>query len=275
MRYIFVNKGSLLVSESDETMHALELVESICTMFETLNVLDSDSFQEQVDRSTFVGESADRNVHLIVIEGFFDDDMLSQMGTSKYKWVTGRRLLVETQISDFEIHARAIQLYHWLDDHRFCGHCGAKTYSHRTETALTCVNCSKLWYPRIQPCVITLIYKKDKILLAKHGRYITDMYSCIAGFVESGETLEAAVHREVQEEIGIKVHNLSYFKSQAWPFPNQLMIGYFAEYHSGDITVDGDEIVDAKWWGLDELPTIPPMTSIAGELIAEFSRKHR
>jgi NAD+ diphosphatase len=250
-------------------------VKTICEYFESADVLDANSTEQTLESATFVGTCVNKKVYLVVIEGFFDDDLISRLNDIKYRWITGRQLLVEDLAAEFEIHARAIQLFHWLDDHRFCGRCGAKTYSHRTETALSCVNCSKLWYPRIQPCVITLIHRNDKILLARHGRYITDMFSCIAGFVESGETLEAAVHREVKEEVGFKIHNLSYFKSQAWPFPNQLMIGYFAEYHSGDIVVDGDEILEAKWWGVDELPNIPPMTSIAGELIAEFCRKHR
>ena len=93
------------------------------------------------------------------------------------------------------------------------------------------------------------------------------MYSTLAGFVESGETLENAVHREVFEEVGVKVKNLRYFGSQPWPFPHSLMCGFLADYDSGDIKIQEREIVDAQWFGFDDMPNIPPVFSIAGQLI--------
>jgi NAD+ diphosphatase len=95
------------------------------------------------------------------------------------------------------------------------------------------------------------------------------MFSTLAGFVESGETLEQAVHREVFEEVGIKVKNLRYFSSQPWPFPHSLMVGFLADYDSGEINVDGHEILEAHWYPFDDLPNIPPHFSIAGQLIAQ------
>ena len=95
------------------------------------------------------------------------------------------------------------------------------------------------------------------------------MYSTLAGFVESGESLENAVHREVMEEVGVKVKNLEYYGSQPWPFPHSLMVGYIAEYAGGDICIDDDEICDANWYRFDELPSTPPKLSIAGQLIEE------
>jgi NAD+ diphosphatase len=95
------------------------------------------------------------------------------------------------------------------------------------------------------------------------------MYSTLAGFVESGETLEEAVHREVFEEVGVKVTNLRYFGSQPWPFPHSLMVGFLADYAEGEIVVDGHEIIDAKWFSVDALPNIPPKLSIAGQLIQQ------
>jgi NAD+ diphosphatase len=95
----------------------------------------------------------------------------------------------------------------------------------------------------------------------------------LAGFVESGETLEEAVHREVFEEVGVKVKNVEYFKSQPWPFPHSLMIGYLAEYDSGDIVVDGKEIIEADWFDINDLPTVPPKFSIARRLIEETQKR--
>ncbi|GEA08640.1 hypothetical protein KUL42_34010 [Alteromonas sp. KUL42] len=95
------------------------------------------------------------------------------------------------------------------------------------------------------------------------------MYSTLAGFVESGESLEEAVHREVFEEVGVKVKNLRYFNSQPWPFPHSLMVGFIAEYDSGDIRCQENEIDDAQWFDTHALPNVPPKVSIAGQLIAE------
>ena len=115
--------------------------------------------------------------------------------------------------------------------------------------------------------------------LLKSGRGVrhkdTEMYSTLAGFVESGETLEQAVHREVMEEVGVKVKNLRYFDSQPWPFPHSLMVGFLAEYAGGDIVVDDHEIVDAYWFKTTALPKTPPVESIAGRLIeAVIQRLH-
>ena len=130
-----------------------------------------------------------------------------------------------------------------------------------------CHSCQHRCFPRISPCIIVAIKRQGEILLA-HGRnHPQGIYSILAGFVESGETLEQAVHREVGEEVGIKVNNLCYFNSQPWPFPHSLMVGFLADYESGELEVDGVEILDAKWFAPDSLPPIPPSFSVAGQLI--------
>ncbi len=121
-------------------------------------------------------------------------------------------------------------------------------------------------FTRLSPAVITAIIKDGEILMAKHS-YGYNRYSLIAGFVEAGETLEEAVERETEEEVGLKVKNIKYFGSQPWPFPHSLMIGFTADYESGMIQVDGNEITDAKWFSPDEIPRIPSNMSIASELI--------
>ena len=107
---------------------------------------------------------------------------------------------------------------------------------------LKCPECGQVHYPRIAPAIIVAIRNDDKLLMAQHSYHETIRYALIAGFVEPGESIEEAVHREVSEEVGIKIKNLKYLKSQSWPFPNSLMLGFEAEYDSGDIKVDGDEI---------------------------------
>lgn len=136
---------------------------------------------------------------------------------------------------------------------------------------LQCGHCEHHVYPRINPCVIVLITRGDEVLLASHHRHGKAFYSCLAGFVEAGESAEEAVHREVMEEVGIKIDNLRYIASQPWPFPSQLMFGYLADYESGEIDADEEEIEDAVWFDINDLPLVPnPDTSIAGRLIAGY-----
>ena len=118
--------------------------------------------------------------------------------------------------------------------------------------------------------MIVLVTRGDELLLAHHQRASRVMYSTLAGFVEAGESVEDCVKREVMEEVGIRVDKLEYFRSQPWPFPSQLMLGFFAEYAAGEIQVDPTEIVDAKWFRYDQLPQTPAPASVAGQLIAHY-----
>ena len=120
---------------------------------------------------------------------------------------------------------------------------GTKTQLDEKDMMLKCPECGQVHYPRIAPAIIVAIRNGEELLMAKHSYHETIRYALIAGFVEPGETIEEAVHREVSEEVGINIKNLEYKKSQSWPFPNSLMLGFAAEYDSGDIKVDGDEIL--------------------------------
>ncbi len=178
------------------------------------------------------------------------------------------RSVLMTSPDSFGAISRAWQYTHFYRTHRFCGQCGTATTQVDWEVAIQCHRCGHRVYPRVSPCVIMAIHKGDEILLARGVRHRdSKMFSTLAGFVESGESLEQAVHREVKEEVGVEIKNLAYFGSQAWPFPHSLMVGFLAEYASGDITIDDNEIVEARWFHLKDLPTTPPTFSIAGQLI--------
>ncbi|UTB32156.1 MAG: NAD(+) diphosphatase [Methanobacterium sp. ERen5] len=165
---------------------------------------------------------------------------------------------------------RALQIMNWDKNHMFCGRCGVETMTMEDENAKFCPECGFTSYTRISPAVITAIVKEDKILMAKHSYGLKDRYALVAGFLEAGETLEEAVKREVMEEVGLEVEDIQYFDSQPWPFPNSLMIGFTAKYASGEIKVDGKEIVDAKWFDASEVSRFPSKISIASELVEWF-----
>jgi NAD+ diphosphatase len=131
-----------------------------------------------------------------------------------------------------------------------------------------------LAFPRLAPAVITLIEREGEALLARGRAFPVPMYSCVAGFVEPGETLEEAVRREVHEEVGVELGEVRYIASQPWPFPHSLMIGFEARWASGDIHIDDTEIVDAQWFRPDDLPMIPPGMSIARTLIDRWLDRH-
>ena len=168
---------------------------------------------------------------------------------------------------------RAIQIVNWDKNHQFCGKCGSPTETSKYEMAKICPECGFTSYTRISPAVIIAIVKEGKLLLAKHVRTPGNMYGLIAGFVEAGETLKEGVKREIMEEVGLHVKNIKYFGSQPWPFPHSLMIAFTAEYESGEIHADGDEIQEAKWFSVNELPQTPSPMSIAGELIDWYVKK--
>ena len=179
-------------------------------------------------------------------------------------------LLGRVEDALFHAHGRAYQLLYWLDTHRHCGRCGTLTRAIEDGRAVLCDSCSLRVYPRVSPCVIVLVSKGDKLLLAAAAGFQKRFYSTLAGFMEPGETCEDAVIREVREEVGIEVGNIRYFSSQPWPFPSQVMLGFFAEWQSGDLALNPDEIEDADWFDVSAMPPTPPNASISGQLISHF-----
>ncbi len=165
---------------------------------------------------------------------------------------------------------RAVLVRDWYISHQFCGRCGTHTMLDEKDMMLKCPSCGQVHYPRIAPAIIVAVRNEDKLLMAKHSYHKTHRYALVAGFMEPGESIEEAVHREVAEEIGIKIKNLKYHRSQSWPFPNSLMLAFTAEYDSGEIKVDGDEIIKAKWFSKDEIERYDSDISISDWLIQSF-----
>lgn len=185
-------------------------------------------------------------------------------------WYSLRTLLENIAREDFLLVSRAVQILQWSRNHRFCGNCGGRTYQREGEHALVCDNCRLHFYPRISPCAIVLVTRGNECLLARNTAWREGWYSALAGFVEAAESVEQTIHREIAEEVGIQVTNLRYFSSESWPFPGQLMLGFYADYQAGEIVVDGVEIAEAKWCRYDALPSHPSTVSLSGRLIKNF-----
>jgi NAD+ diphosphatase len=190
------------------------------------------------------------------------------------KPISLRQLFGVLDDEDFGIAGRALGLTSWDRDHRFCGRCGGATARSTVERVRTCARCGHGAFPRLSPAVIALVERNGRALLARNARTKMPFHTVLAGFVEVGESLEAAVAREIAEEAGIAIRDIRYFGSQPWPFTGSLMVGFTAHWESGDLVAAEEEIVDAGWFAPDELPRLPPRLSIARELIDDFIRRH-
>ncbi len=173
----------------------------------------------------------------------------------------------------FYLIGRAKQLIEWHRQHHYCGACGGVTSTEPTDRSRKCESCNISFYPRLSPSIIVLVYRGEEVLLARSANARGNFYSTLAGFVEPGESIEETVHREVLEEVGVRVKNLQYYNSQSWPFPNSLMLGFHAEWDSGEIDIQEEEIADAQWFHYTDLPNRPAMMSISGWLIDDFIKR--
>ena len=232
----------------------------ICLLEE--DALGSDGWR--VQRRHFLGYWQERPCFAVEIDAEHQLDPMDYQVGSLWQ-LLGR---VEEQL--FALAGRAAQLLDWERDHQFCGRCGSAMQADESERAMRCPPCGVVNYPRIAPCVIMLVTRGEELLLAQNINHPAGMYSTLAGFIEAGETVEETLIREVKEEVGLDVGGLRYFQSQSWPFPNQLMLGFFAEYRGGEIVCDPSEIADARWFHYRELPRVPPPASVAGQLIRQY-----
>jgi NAD+ diphosphatase len=197
--------------------------------------------------------------------GWVEDESRAPPG---YAWRGLRSLFGELDEEVLGVAGRAAQVAEWARTHRFCGACGSGTARLAGERCFKCLNCGHMAYPRISPAMMVLIRKGDSVLLALHTQPAVKRFVPLAGFLEAGESVEEAVHREVFEEVGLRVHNLRYFGSQSWPFPHSLMIAFTADYLDGEIRTDPNEILEARWFGPDdEWPERVPHVSVSSVLV--------
>lgn len=178
--------------------------------------------------------------------------------------------------SDYQLAGKCAELLYFDQNSKFCGCCGAPM-KWNSEISKKCTNCGKELWPPLAIAVIVRVLRKradgqDEILLVRANNFRGTHYGLVAGFVETGDTLEESVERELWEETHIKVRNIQYFGSQPWPFPCGLMVGFTAEYAEGEIQIQRSELNAAGWFTADNLPNIPGKASIARQLIDNWLR---
>ena len=177
----------------------------------------------------------------------------------------------------FELYLKAgkcQEILYWDQNTRYCGVCGAPMKMH-TDISKRCTECGKEVRPQLATAIIVLVHRGDEVLLVHAKNFRSNFFGLVAGFVETGETLEEAVHREVMEETGLTIDNIRYFGSQPWPYPCGLMVGFEADYVSGEIKLQQEELAAGAWFTKDNLPTIPEKLSIARKLIDYWLEKQK
>lgn len=245
--WFVISGGELLMTEERQIPHGF---------------LEELPFPDLNDYTTvYIGELRERSCYLIIAD--FGDLNFSVVG----EFLSVRELVIGSDDELFAMAARAKQIADFLPTHRYCGRCGARMQAVDWEIAMHCHTCQHRCYPRISPCIIVAIRKERQILLARSKRHPKGQYSVLAGFVEAGEPLETTLAREVMEEAGIRIKNPRYVLSQSWPFPNSLMMGFLAEWESGDVRIDPFELEEGGWFDIDRLPLIPQPGTIANKLI--------
>lgn len=184
-----------------------------------------------------------------------------------------RALVARMRADLFEVAGRAVQIMEWDRTHQYCGACASPTRLDHKSRSRICTNpeCGLVSFPRLAPAIIVSVERGDEILLARSPHFPPGILSVLAGFVDPGESVEQAVAREVFEEVGLRVKNIRYYASQPWPFPNSLMLGFQAEYESGELVLEEEEIEEAAWYRADAMPPLfPGRFSIAQWLIHDF-----
>jgi len=256
MSVIFCIKDGLLLIHKDKSQHSLPFLRDVSEL--TGNRSDW----------LYLGERDGMSCCCVgVDEGITPPD--------SFEFSDIRQLYSVLDLELWQLAGYARQIVDWDRNFTYCGRCGSATSYMKDERAKVCNACGLINYPRISPAIIVAVVRDGKILLAQGTRFRLPFYSVLAGFVEPAENLEECVVREVREEVGIEIENIRYFSSQPWPFPDSLMIAFFADYKAGEIAIEPVELIDAGWFAPDNLPDIPPEGSVARKMINEFIRKYK
>ncbi|ATU92850.1 NAD(+) diphosphatase [Phyllobacterium zundukense] len=263
-RMLLIGQGQVLVTQGD-TGNALFGLDKAAALLPAPN------------KTIYLGMQDDMPI-LASPSGFDFNALPEAIKAIDYRSVYTQGLIPPDQLGAM---AQAVSLLTWHENHTFCGRCGTETVMRDGGYRRTCPNCEAQHFPRTDPVAIMMVVRGDKCLLARGAHFGPGMYSCLAGFIEPGETIENAVRRETLEETNLPVGRVLYHASQPWPFPYSLMIGCHAEALSDDFTLDRAELEDGRWFSREEVATMldrthadglmtPPPGAIAAHLIRSW-----
>lgn len=225
--------------------------------------LDLKSLNLEVEQKEYIGVY--KNIHCIAIQVHLNSLIALPTQFIFQPIRQAHETLKNNELFLFVVRAK--QILYWDKSTQYCGYCGYKTIHSIKEPAKECSNCNELFFSRISPVILVLIWRNNEILLARSANFLPGIYGILAGYVEPGETVENAVIRETKEEVGINIKNLRYCGSQPWPFPSNLMLGFTAEYLDGEIQIDNTELEDAQWFSIRQLPPLPKPISLSRQII--------
>lgn len=260
------HKNTVLVRYQDGKLRYPTLAEMSNVTCEYYYLFSIDEYQYFLAFPNF--DSSDSN-HASVPSGFDDEAPFVAIDGYCYENVSIFRTAASKHTAFAGITAH--HLCNWYETNRFCGRCASKMVPDHKERMLYCPCCRNMVYPRISPAVIVGVINGDKILMSKYAGRAYTKYALIAGFTEIGESVEQTVAREVMEEVGLKVKNIRYYKSQPWAFSGSLLLGYFCELDGSDeITLDTDELAEAGWFSKNEIDLENDHVSLTREMILKF-----
>ena len=205
----------------------------------------------------------------ICVLDFSDSEILPE----GFEKIPLRQFFAEKDEKSGFLAARSRAIIEWRKVNKFCASCGSALFDSAKLSAKECPDCKKIYFPRIEPCIIVLVRRGEEMLLVRHTYRNQNTFACIAGFMEAGESAEQAVYREVYEETGLKIKNLQYKGSQGWPYPDQLMIAFTADYESGELKLQKEEIAEAVWFKPGDKLETPKPGSVAYRLIHNLFTK--
>ncbi len=202
---------------------------------------------------------------------YYLGDVSDLKDMSGYHWEDIHSLRVVSPKYEGFAGATGWQLYNWYSSRKFCGRCGNRMVHDSKERMMRCPECGLMEFPKICPAVIVGVTHGNRILMSKYAGREYTKYALLAGFTEIGETPEETVKREVFEEVGVKVKNIRYYKSQPWSFSDTLLMGFFCDLDGDeDVTIDEEELALAEWFEREDIPVKPEDCSLTNEMIMVF-----
>ncbi len=272
---LFFDKKDILMKREKEGHGFLTFADTkIATFFDENGKMDADVWKGKVRKlypeiMIFRGIGIDEESYYIIgsREIVEENDSLEMVSNEILRHF-------EPKYKSFAV-ATTQQIFRWQTNNQYCGRCGSKMKPSETERAMVCDDCHNIQFPKICPAVTVAIINDDKLLLARNRNSVFKRFALIAGYVEVGETFEDTVHREVMEEVGLKVKNVQYYKNQPWALTDAQMIGYFVELDESDeVKLQEEELLEARWFRADEIPPNITDRSLTYEMIGKFRREH-